>query len=288
MGHIKSVYKTINCFSTYTQKVLEGEFPESITQNKEGDLYIFAHQLSKMSMVLRENIEKLKREKSILKDTITNISHQLKTPISSLFMFNEIQRNNENMNPQERKEFNEMSLIQLERMDRLTQKLLKLAKLDAKIVEFKLDKKPIYETFYRVINEASVMAQRKNIIIKVVGNKEVLLPHDPEWTSEAFGNILQNAIEHSLARGEILIDWTQSPLATEISIKDSGGGINPKEINKIFQRFYKGEDNKNPASTGIGLALSREIIEAQGGSIVVKSELGVGTEFVITFVNILI
>lgn len=279
------VFKKIKRFSCFTEAVIEGNYDINIVVNKEGDLYIFAHQLNSMANLLKENIEKLKKEKLFLKETITNISHQLKTPIASLTMFNEILNNDDELDVKDRKKFIDMSLTQLERMEWLVKNLLKLAKLDAGVVDFKIEEKPIEDTISKAVDGIKVKAEGKNQRIIIGRSGTGLLKHDSEWTAEALSNIIKNSIEHTQEGGKIEIHWEETPLSLQIIIRDNGQGIPTNDLNKIFRRFYKGENSLNPSSIGIGLALTKEIIESQGGSISVESEEGNGAKFKISFLK---
>lgn len=279
------VFKKIREFSQAAEAVVEGNYDIHFQENREGEFYIFAHQFNMMVQRLKNSIEMLRKEKIFLKNSITDISHQLKTPISSLVMFNEILLNDNNMSLHEREKFVNMSKEQLERMEWLIKNLLKIAKLDAGIIEFKKENIPIIYTIDKALCGVEMKAKVKNQIIKIEGVGEGLLKHDSEWTAEALSNIIKNAVEHTSLGGEIVIHWEETPLSLQVSIKDNGPGISKEEIGKIFQRFYKGKNSKSSSSIGIGLSLAKLIIETQKGNIAVESEEGVGTEFNISFLK---
>ena len=279
------VFKKIRAFSQAAEAVIEGDYDIHFNENKEGEFYIFAHQFNMMVQRLKNSIEMLKQEKVFLKDSIADISHQLKTPISSLVMFNEILLSDDNMNLNERNQFVNMSKEQLERMEWLTKNLLKMARLDAGVIEFNKESIPIIHTIDKALCGVEMKAKMKNQGIELKGIGEGYLKHDSEWTAEALSNIIKNAIEHTALGGKIIIHWEETPLSIQICIKDNGPGISKEEIGKVFKRFYKGKNSTNPSSVGIGLSLAKLIIESQKGSISVKSEEGLGTEFNITFLK---
>lgn len=279
------VFKKIRSFSQAAEAVIEGNYNIHFYENKEGEFYSFAHQFNMMVQRLKNSIEMLNKEKVFLKDSIAHISHQLKTPISSLVMFNEILLSNDNMGSDERMHFVHMSKEQLERMEWLTKNLLKMARLDAGVIEFNKENIPIVHTIDRALCGVEMKAKMKNQTIELKGIGEGFLKHDSEWTAEALSNIIKNAIEHTAVGGKIIIRWEETPLSMQISIKDNGPGILKEEIGKIFKRFYKGKNSTNPSSIGIGLSLAKLIIESQKGSISVQSEDGIGTEFNITFLK---
>ena len=277
------VFKKVRAFSQAAEAVVEGNYDIHFQENKEGEFYIFAHQFNMMVQRLKNSIEMLSKEKIFLKNSIADISHQLKTPISSLVMFNEILLRDHNMSLDERNQFVNMSKEQLERMEWLTKNLLKMARLDAGVIEFNKESTSIIDTIDKALCGVEVKANMKNQTIELSGLGEGFLNHDSEWTAEALSNIIKNAVEHTAVGGEILIHWEGTPLSIQVSIKDNGPGISKEEVGKIFQRFYKGKNSENPSSIGIGLSLAKLIIESQNGSIVVESEEGIGTEFKITF-----
>jgi signal transduction histidine kinase len=279
------IFKKIRAFSQAAEAVIEGDYDIHFHENREGEFYIFAHQFNMMVQRLKNSIEMLNKEKVFLKDSITDISHQLKTPISSLVMFNEILISDDNMSSHERTRFVQMSKEQLERMEWLTKNLLKMARLDAGVIEFNKEDIPISHTIDKALCGVEVKAKVKNQRIELRGIGQGLLKHDSEWTAEALSNIVKNAIEHTAVGGKIIIHWEETPLSIQIAIKDNGPGISKEELGKIFKRFYKGKNSTNPSSIGIGLSLARLIIESQNGSISVESEEGIGTEFNITFLK---
>jgi signal transduction histidine kinase len=277
------VFKKIRAFSQAAEAVIEGNYDIHFHENREGEFYKFAHQFNMMVQRLKNSIEMLRKEKIFLKNSITDISHQLKTPISSLVMFNEILLSDSNMSSDQRNQFVNMSKEQLERMEWLTKNLLKMARLDAGVIEFNKENISIIHTIDKALSGVEMKAKMKNQTIEIKGIGDGLLKHDSEWTAEALSNIIKNAVEHTAVGGKIIIHWEETPLSLQVSIEDNGPGISKDEIGKVFQRFYKGKSSENPSSIGIGLSLAKLIIESQNGSISVESEEGIGTEFNITF-----
>ncbi|MCC5427797.1 sensor histidine kinase, partial [Clostridium botulinum] len=218
---------------------------------------------------------------------ISDISHQLKTPLSSLIMFNELMKD-ENMPIEDRKNFLKLSDEQLRRMEWLIINLLKIGRLEAGVVEFRRENNPLYVTVNKALAGLSEKAKEKSQQVIVDIDEDVYFKHDMDWTAEAISNIIKNSIEHTDNYGQIKINCEETPISLTISIKDNGEGIPEKLQNKIFERFYKGENSVNPSSIGIGLSLTKSIIESQNGSIIVESEEGKGTEFIITFLKTVI
>ncbi|NFE18972.1 HAMP domain-containing histidine kinase [Clostridium botulinum] len=283
----KYFYKKAEIFTEASEDIMEGHFSKFIDENKEGDFYILSSKFNLMSNRLEESLLSLRKEKIFLKNIISDISHQLKTPLSSLIMFNELMKD-ENMPIEDRKNFLKLSDEQLRRMEWLIINLLKIGRLEAGVVEFRRENNPLYVTVNKALAGLSEKAKEKSQQVIVDIDEDVYFKHDMDWTAEAISNIIKNSIEHTDNYGQIKISCEETPISLTISIKDNGEGIPEKLQNKIFERFYKGENSVNPSSIGIGLSLTKSIIESQNGSIIVESEMGEGTEFIITFLKTIV
>ncbi|APH22719.1 sensor histidine kinase [Clostridium botulinum] len=283
----KYFYKKAEIFTEASEDIMEGHFSKFIDENKEGDFYILSSKFNLMSNRLEESLLNLKKEKIFLKNIISDISHQLKTPLSSLIMFNELMKD-ENMPIEDRKNFLKLSDEQLRRMEWLIINLLKVGRLEAGVVEFRRENNPLYVTVNKALAGLSEKAKEKSQQVIVDIDEDVYFKHDMDWTAEAISNIIKNSIEHTDNYGQIKISCEETPISLTISIKDNGEGIPEKLQNKIFERFYKGENSVNPSSIGIGLSLTKSIIESQNGSIIVESEMGEGTEFIMTFLKTIV
>ncbi|HCL4437554.1 TPA: HAMP domain-containing histidine kinase [Clostridium botulinum] len=283
----KYFYKKAEIFTEASEDIMEGHFSKFIDENKEGDFYILSSKFNLMSNRLEESLLNLRKEKIFLKNIISDISHQLKTPLSSLIMFNELMKD-ENMPIEDRENFLKLSDEQLRRMEWLIINLLKIGRLEAGVVEFRRENNPLYVTVNKALAGLSEKAKEKSQQVIVDIDEDVYFKHDMDWTAEAISNIIKNSIEHTDNYGQIKISCEETPISLTISIKDNGEGIPEKLQNKIFERFYKGENSVNPSSIGIGLSLTKSIIESQNGSIIVESEMGEGTEFIITFLKTIV
>ena len=274
------IYRDIKDMTDYVYHSSEGREYEMKNKNQEGQIGLLKTEIMKMTTVLKEKVALLHSEKIFLNDTISDISHQLKTPMTSLMLLTDLMYND--LDKEKKIEFLDRTNAQLSRMDWLIKSMLKLSKLEAKVIDFKTEKVNINELIRRSISPLSVPMELKNISLNINGNKEASYIGDIEWSSEALGNIIKNCVEHTKEGGNLDISYEENPIYSEIVIKDNGEGIDKDDIPNIFKRFYKGKNSKSD-SVGIGLAMAKSIIESQNGDIYVKSEKNMGTEFHITF-----
>ncbi|WDV46171.1 HAMP domain-containing sensor histidine kinase [Clostridiaceae bacterium M8S5] len=282
----RKIYKKIKSISLASEKVIDGDFSYLLPVDIEGDFGILYNNFNQMAHRLKLSLDRLNQDKIFLKNIISDISHQLKTPLASLIMFNDILIGNEGLDKDDRRKFLEKSNSQLNRMQWLIISLLKMTRLEAGVIEFKKKHTPLISPIKNSVDTLMMMANKKNQTIKIFGDtKNVYLNVDSEWLSEALINIIKNCIEHTDENGKIDIYISETPLLSQIVIRDTGEGIAPKDIPHIFERFYAVNNSVKSNSIGIGLALSKLIIEGQNGSISVRSKLGKGTEFTITFLK---
>ncbi|GAA0181523.1 HAMP domain-containing sensor histidine kinase [Clostridium sediminicola] len=278
-------YNRVRAVTLGARKVIKGDYSITIDENKEGDISKLASSFNSMKDIIRSNIDNLKSEKNFLVNLLSDISHQLKTPLSSMIVYNDILLNKE-LSDEQRKSFLRNNEIQLYRMDSLIKSLLKLAKLDAKAIELNKSNLSLNDTIQESIDALVGKANDKNIDIEFIENKEIYMCHDKLWLEEALINVLKNSIEHTDQSGKATIEMIQNPLYTRIIIEDTGEGIKEEDLPNIFKRFYKSKTSKKNDSVGIGLALAKSIVEAHGGIIEVQSKINVGTKFFITFMEL--
>ena len=272
--YIRNIYKKIGKIDKYMNNILNGDYSIDIKDYCEGDISNLKNDIYKMTIKLKEQSELLIKEKKYLEETLQDISHQIKTPLTSMYMINDILTNESNENI--KKEFLIKNKNQIERIEWLVTSLLKLSRLESGTIKLKKEKISLRELIDKAIEPINVLLELKNI--KLTKNiEDVTLNVDINWTVEALLNIIKNACEHTLDKIEII--GSTNPLYTEIKIVDNGVGISKKDIKHIFERFYKGNHNKE--SIGIGLNMSKKIINLQNGLIEVSSKEGVGSTFII-------
>lgn len=275
----KKRYKKIADLNNYLSLVCAGNYMIDIKDNTEGELSILKNNLYKVIVLLRSKNELLEKDKIYLADSLADISHQLKTPLTSLMVMVDLLKNEKNIDKQ--KEFISIIEIQISKIKWLVENLLKLSKLDAGTIKFKKEKIDVSSVITKSLSPFLVQMEMKNISLETTIN-DFSFTGDLNWTSEAVENIIKNCIEHTADSGKLNIETGVTNIYSYIKITDNGCGIKKKDLPHIFERFYQGE-NSSKESVGIGLALAKTIIDNQGGSIEVTSEENVGTEFIIKF-----
>ena len=281
------MYNKVKNISFAAERVVEGDFSIVLEESGEGDFSILNHQFNQMSNRLEASLEGLKNEKNFLKNIISDISHQLKTPLSSLIMLNELIIDDEDMEEDIKVDFLKRMRSQLDRMEWLIINLLKMARLEVGAIQFKSEEILLRKPVEIALSTLNTKIKEKNHKVSIIENNESCYFYgDKDWTGEALINIIKNCIEHTDEGGEINIILSESPLFSQIVISDNGEGIDRKDLPNIFKRFYKGNSDVKADSIGIGLNLSKLIIESQYGIISVKSEKGIGTKFTISFLKV--
>lgn len=277
-------YERIRRLTLAAKKVVDGEYDIAISEDREGDFSKLAISFNSMRKIIRNNLSELGQEKQFLVDLLSDISHQLKTPLSSVILYNDIMITKELPRKQ-----NEAFLLnnqnQLEKMNWLIKNILKLAKLDAKAIEIVKEKQSLNETLQDSIEALESKAIECHVKIIFKEKEEINFEHDRLWLQEAIINIIKNGIEHTPPYGTINMELMENPLYTRIIIEDTGEGIIEADLPNIFKRFYKAKNVRKSDSIGIGLALSRSIVEAHNGIIEVRSKVDIGTKFIITFIK---
>ncbi|ADL53838.1 sensor histidine kinase [Clostridium cellulovorans] len=270
-------YKEIEKLSESLRSICSGEYSLDIRDNKEGELSILKNEIYKVTLMLSKHGEALKKEKENLSDAISDISHQLKTPLTSMMVMTDL-LSDSNLKSEKRVVFTKNIQNQLERMEWLLTSLLKLSKIDAGTVKFKKDKISVAEVIERVTKAISIPMDIKEQSIIIEGDTEATFIGDLNWITEAMINIMKNCVEHTGTKGTIWIIVEETPLYTQIKVTDNGSGIDKEDLPYIFKRFYKGK-NASEDSVGIGLAMAKTIIASQGGDLSVTSKKNEGTQF---------
>ncbi|PKM78490.1 MAG: sensor histidine kinase [Firmicutes bacterium HGW-Firmicutes-15] len=261
---------------------MNGDQNVRLDDNEEGSLSQLFSSINVMATSLTTHIAKEKQHKEFLRDTISDISHQLKTPLAALQMYNEIIQD-ENTGNEVVGSFTQKSSNELNRMENLIQNLLKLARLDVGTIEIEKRNHNLKDFLASTIGRFLTRAETERKSISLDCDNGIILNCDEEWLLEAVSNIIKNALDHTNPGDAINIGCDETPVVTRITIEDNGLGIHPEDIHSIFKRFYRSRFSKDKQGIGIGLTLSKSIVEKHGGSIMVESELSKGTTFHLVF-----
>ena len=235
-------------------------------------------QVIKLSGILKAHNIRLKKERDEIKSLISDISHQLKTPLSNLKIYCDLLQE-QSLSPIQQQGFMQNMQNQLEKLSFLMESMIKMSRLESGIIQLNLQLENLNETCLAAIRHVFQKAQAKNIEIKLEANRDIYLKHDRNWTAEAIFNILDNAVKYTQSGGLVIVKIKNYELFARVEIIDNGVGLDEAEINKIFKRFYRGENAHDQEGVGIGLYLSREIIQKQGGYIKVYSKKAEGSIF---------
>jgi len=274
-------YRELERLSVYLREISNGNDSLDVRDNQEGELSILKNDIYKVTLMLSEHRSLLQRDKMKLTDAISDISHQLKTPLTSMTVMADL-LSDPDLPPAKRMEFTHHIRIQLERIEWLVSSLLKLSKIDAKTIPFKKDRIPVKSLILKALEPVMIPMDIKGQTVSIAGDDDVSFVGDFNWTAEAVINILKNGVEHTHEGGAIAVTFSENALFTEIIIADNGKGIPKEDLPYIFKRFYKGK-NAGEGSIGIGLAMAHSIVASQNGVIDATSDSEKGTQFRIKF-----
>jgi len=273
-------YVQIAKLSSYLKRINSGDYALDVRDNVEGELSILKSEIYKVTVMLREQNEMLLSDKASLQNALSDISHQLKTPLTSMFMMTDLLCDAQ-LPEEKRREFTDRLRAQLERIQWLVSSLLKLSKLDAGTVPFKPSAVSAKALLEKACAPLLIPIEIKNQKL-TVEDSGATLRCDENWTAEALVNILKNCVEHTPQDGSLCITCTSNPLYTQILIRDGGPGIDVKDLPHLFSRFYRGK-NASDDSVGIGLAMAAAIVTGQGGTIDAANHPQGGSVFTIRF-----
>lgn len=258
--------------------MMAGEIEPPRSCEEENLFYKINHRVARLYEVMRENRLSIAKERADLQELVSDVSHQVKTPIANLKMLNATLLE-QSVSKEKQIEFLTASVEQLDKLDFLMQAMIKTSRLETGLITLEKKIQPIYETLASALGGIILNAEQKNISVTIDCNESYMTSHDRNWTSEALFNVLDNAVKYTESGGSIHVSVEQWEMHLKIDIFDTGKGIPEKHHSQIFKRFYREEEIHDTPGIGIGLYLAREIITMQGGYIKVDSEVGKGTTF---------
>lgn len=251
---------------------------ELLQSNKETLMSKVAMELEKMEDVVQNRMVRSEEEKAKLQKTISEISHQLKTPLSNIQMYHDMISDPE-LTGEEEKRFRGIIRQQLEKLEFLIDSLMKSSRLESDMIKLNIEENSVFHTLEIAVNGILQKADRKNIDIVIDCRQTIRVPHDVKWTAEAVGNILDNAVKYTENRGKMSLCVVSGEMYIEIQVRDTGKGIAREHYNDVFKRFYRETSVSKEEGLGLGLYIARNIIALQGGYIMVRSEVGKGSCF---------
>ncbi len=273
-------YRAIDALSKDVDRVLHGQDEILIRESEEGELAILQAQIRKMTVRLKEQSDSLLRDKRMLSDAIADLFHQIRTPLTAMNLLVSMLAE-EDLPFERRLRYTRELKQQTERVQWITETLLKLSKLDAEAVRFQTETVRAEELIRNALEPLNVALELKNVAVTVEANGAAFSV-DRAWTVEAVSNLLKNCMEHTPGGGSITIETSETPLFSRLTVRDTGPGFSEGELGHVFERFYRGK-NAASDSVGIGLALAREIVAGQNGTLTAKNADGGGAIFTVTF-----
>lgn len=244
----------------------------------------FSHKLRRLYEIMRNGKRQVQEEKQSLQEMISDLSHQVKTPVTNLKMYNStlLERR---LPPEREQEFHRLMGSQIDKLDFFMQALVKMSRLETGVISLAVSPAPVYDTVGLALAGIELSAEQKQIAVTVGCDPALTVPHDRKWTAEALFNLLDNAVKYTPPGGRISVTVQRWETATKIDVSDTGKGIPEQHYAQIFKRFYREDDVHDVEGVGIGLSLCREIIQKQGGFVQVKSKVGKGSTFSVFLPN---
>lgn len=284
IAYLQRRQRRIEELQRYMEKLSRGNYRLELEENADDELSGLRNEVYRLTVKLKESAALEQRRRQALADSVANISHQLKTPMTSMTILLDNLTENEEMDQITRHRFLSEVSRQLTGMSWLIATMLKLSRLEAGVVELQRAHVEAGQLVEKCVVRLQTAAEWREVCMDVQLQPGASLVVDENWTVEALCNIVKNAIEHSPAGSSVQIAASENEIYTEIRVTDSGTGISREEREKLFQRFYRGS-NAAEDSIGIGLALAKEVVEQQHGHIRVESQEGEGTVFFLKFMK---
>lgn len=280
--YFEEQHKIMENATAQITEYISGNTNVTIECNDEGELYRLFHEVNSLVAILNAHAENEKSAKKFLHNTLLDISHQLKTPLAALNIYNGIIQDEAKTLPAI-EEFSQLSEQELDRIETLVQNLLKVAKLDAGTVILEKSLENVSEIAENIKKHFLFRARQEEKEICLAGSGDITFLCDRIWITEAISNLVKNALDHMGKGDSVHIEWQAFASIVQITVKDNGSGIHPEDLYHIFKRFYRSRFSKDTQGIGLGLSLTKAIVQAHNGTIEVHSTMGVGTTFTMNF-----
>ena len=272
------VVRVVSAVDDVLERILARELSPPMATSHEDRISKLTHKANRITRMLTDETTRAKAEKETVQGFISDLSHQMKTPLSGIAMYTELMLEPD-ITYENTQEFLSRVKISVDKLQWMTDSLIKLSRLETGIIALNVTRTGIRDTIMQAVTLVQGEAYRHDITVIVNDFKDLPLCHDKKWTVEAIVNILDNAVKYSPTGGVITVDMTLLQQYVKIVISDTGIGIPKEEWNKIFKRFYRGQNVKDKEGVGLGLYLVRVIMESQGGYVMVGADKEIGTDF---------
>ena len=279
-GYLKEDDKIMEQATYALDEFESGDHDVRLPSDGEGEIYRLFHEVNKLMEIMNAHVENEAQSKAFLKNTISDISHQLKTPLAALQVYNGILQD-ETVDAETLQKFTELSEQELDRISTLVESLLKIAKLDAGTTTMDKKRELLSDIMDDIHRSFTYRADQEQKRLSFAGDDTISLCCDRIWLTEAISNIVKNALDHTEPGDNIIVGWKELPQVVQIYVEDTGSGIHPEDLHHIFKRFYRSRYSQDIQGIGLGLPLAKAIIEAHEGTVEVRSVLGEGTIFTI-------
>ncbi|CEH35868.1 sensor histidine kinase [Romboutsia lituseburensis] len=276
--YIKYIFNKLLKVNMDIENIINNDYKIKDDFKEEGIFNRIYSDLNKLSRSLNLKVRNLDKEKESIKELVTDISHQLKTPLASLKLYNTLLIEEE-LEEEEKMEFLQTNKLSINKLHNLIDSLVNISRLEANMISIKKENKGIKSTLTKAIDSVRVKANQKQISIELEDFDDIQILHDSKWTEESIFNVIDNGVKYTDENGKINISVSETINFVRIDIKDNGIGIDKLEFNNIFKRFYRNSEVEDIEGSGVGLYLSRKILEQQGGNIIVASKKGEGSKF---------
>jgi signal transduction histidine kinase len=276
--------KMIDNAISQINRIVSGDSDARIDSDYEGRLYKLFHKINILAATLNAHAVREETAKDFLKQTISDISHQLKTPLAALAIYNALLQE-ECDDKTMVCEFAAKSEKEIDRIEMLVQNLLKITRLDAGMAVMEKHNENLSDIIHDLESRFETRAAQEQKEFLLSGNDTIMLLCDRNWLMEAVSNIIKNALDHTKAGGHVRVTWSKLPTSIQLIIQDNGSGIHPEDLHHIFKRFYRSRFSQDTQGIGLGLPLAKAIVEAHNGNLAVDSILGNGTTFTINFLT---
>lgn len=260
----KYISGIISDLSKLTDVLTELEDKKIFPENEDTIVSKLQSKIIKLARILKQKNESAFQEQENIKALVSDISHQLKTPIANLVMYSEFLEN-ENLSVEKRKEYTGIIRLSINRLNFLSESMIKISRLESGLIHPDMHNQSLNETVLKAVKDVYSKAKKKNTEIVYSEERRILLPHDRNWTSEAVFNLLDNAVKYSQVGAKIYLSVKLYGMFAAVEVRDENEPISEGERSKIFTRFYRGSNSQNSEGIGVGLYLAREIVIKQGG-----------------------